>query len=99
MKALTWQGIGQVAYEDVPDPVLQNPDDAIVRVERSAVCGSDLHAYRGRIRGLVPGTILGHEYVGQVVDVGSAVTEFRPGDPVFGSFSTACGRCWPCRRG
>lgn len=99
MKALTWHGIHDVRYEDVPDPGLEAPGDVLVRVTRSAVCGSDLHLYHGTVPGLLPGSVLGHEYVGVVEEMGSAVRGFTPGDRVTGPFHTACGNCRPCRRG
>lgn len=98
MKAVVFEEKGRLAVREVAEPTIQEPGDAILRVTASAICGSDLHAYHGRIRGMTPGTVMGHEYVGEVVDVGAGVVRFKPGDRVFGSFFTACGRCWACRR-
>lgn len=99
MYALTFAGIRRVAYESVPDPTLNAPGDAIVRVLRTAICGSDLHAYHGRETGLDPGTVLGHEFLGEVVETGPAVRDFRRGDLVASPFSTACGACPACTAG
>lgn len=99
MRALVLAGPGRVEVrDDVPDPAIEAPGDAIVRVRLAGVCGSDLHPYEGReavARGIVPG----HEAAGEVVEVGPAVGHRRPGDQVFLPFSTSCGRCEPCRRG
>lgn len=83
----------------VPDPRLERPGDALVRVRHAAVCGSDLHVYRGLETGLDPGTPMGHEMVGEVIEAGSAVARFRPGDRVVAPFSTCCGACFYCRSG
>ena len=99
MKALTFHGIRSVRCETVPDPRIEAPGDAILRVRMAGICGSDLHPYHGRERGLDPGTTMGHEYVGEVVEVGSGVRAFRPGDAVLGAFSTSCGACFYCRAG
>lgn len=99
MHAVTFAGIGQVSYEQVPDPMLRDPGDAIVRVLRAAVCGSDLHAYHGRETGLDCGTAMGHEFLGEVVETGSAVDGLRCGDVVVSPFSTACGACPACVEG
>ena len=96
MRALTFQGIKDVACTEAPDPTLEQPTDAIVRVELSAICGSDLHVYRGAEAGLDPGTVLGHEFAGEVLEVGSAVEGIAPGDRVVAPFSTSCGACPAC---
>lgn len=88
-----------MVYQDVPEPTLLASTDAIITVELSAICGSDLHAYHGRIQGVEPGVPIGHEYVGRVEKVGSAVQHVQVGDRVTGSFFAACGHCWACRRG
>ena len=98
MRAVTFQAPGEVRIEDVPEPELQATDDAIIRVEATGVCGSDLHIYHGRVK-IEPGFTIGHEYVGTVVSVGDAVTRVAVGDRVLGCFQTACGTCWFCRRG
>src|ERR671919_2016147 len=81
-----------------PQPELLERDDAVVRVEATGVCGSDLHIYHGRVV-IVPGFTLGHEFVGTVVAAGEAVSEVSEGDRVLGCFCSACGNCWFCRRG
>jgi 2-desacetyl-2-hydroxyethyl bacteriochlorophyllide A dehydrogenase len=98
MQAVTFQGPGQVALEERPEPELLAPDDAIVRVKASGVCGSDLHIYHGRVV-IEEGFTLGHEYVGEVVAAGDAVTSVALGDRVLGCFACACGTCFFCRRG
>jgi 2-desacetyl-2-hydroxyethyl bacteriochlorophyllide A dehydrogenase len=98
MRAVAFQAPNEVAVIDKPEPRLQDPGDAIVRVRATGVCGSDLHIFRGRIR-IEPGFTIGHEYVGEVVDVGDAVSGVAVGDRVLGCFQVACGTCWFCRRG
>ncbi len=98
MRALLFQSVGRVSYERTSDPVRLDPGDAIVRVRRAAVCGSDLHVFHGREAGIDPGTVMGHEFVGEVVDVGPGVRAFWRGDVVVSPFSTACGACEPCDR-
>lgn len=98
MRAVVHDGRGQVAVRDVADAALQDPGDALVRVERAAVCGTDLHLL-AHPEGLPPGTVVGHEFVGQVVAVGPAVAAHRVGARVAGADFAACGRCWWCRRG
>lgn len=99
MDALCWYGKEDVRVEDVPEPRILNPRDAIVRITTTAICGSDLHMYDGYIAGLQPGDILGHEFMGEVVDVGSEVKNLRRGDRVVVPFTIACGRCFFCERG
>src|SRR5438270_645466 len=82
MKAVVFRGIGNIQLENVPDPKIQKPNDAIVRLTASAICGTDLHMVRGTMAGMKPGTILGHEGLGIVEEVGSAVRNFKPGDRV-----------------
>ena len=98
MLAVTFQEPGRVAVEERPDPELAAPDDAIVRVEATGICGSDLHIYHGRVQ-IEPGFTIGHEYVGTVVEAGDAVTGVSVGDRVLGTFHSACGTCFFCRRG
>ena len=93
-----FEGVRAVAHADVPDARLLASTDCLVRVEQAAICGSDLHVYHGRERGLDPGTAMGHEFVGEVVETGSAVSGLARGDRVFSPFSTSCGRCFFCRR-
>jgi len=98
MRAVTFQAPGEVRLSDVPEPQIVNPDEAIVAIEATGVCGSDLHIYHGRVK-IEPGFTIGHEYVGTVLEVGEAVREVAVGDRVLGCFQSACGRCWFCRRG
>jgi 2-desacetyl-2-hydroxyethyl bacteriochlorophyllide A dehydrogenase len=98
MRAVTFQAPGEVRVEDVPEPEILDPADAIVRVEASGVCGSDLHIYHGRVQ-IEPGFTIGHEYVGTVIAAGDRVHDVSVGDRVLGCFQTACGHCYFCRRG
>jgi alcohol dehydrogenase len=99
MKALVFHGPGQRAWETVPDPGLQDPTDAIVRIDTSTICGTDLHILKGDVPAVEPGRILGHEAVGTVVETGDAVTTLEPGDHVLVSCITSCGRCRFCKEG
>lgn len=99
MKALTWQGKRSVSVEEVPDPVIQEPTDAIVRITSTAICGSDLHLYEVLGPYMHKGDVIGHEPMGIVVEVGSAVTNLTVGDRVVIPFGIACGECFMCRRG
>ncbi|MCC2318328.1 zinc-dependent alcohol dehydrogenase [Cellulomonas chengniuliangii] len=99
MRALTWQGKENVAVEDVPDPRIEEPTDAIIRVTSTAVCGSDLHLYSVLGMYLDAGDVLGHEAMGVVEEVGSGATRLKPGDRVVVPFGIACGSCWMCVRG
>lgn len=98
MKAVTWCGKYEVGVDNVPDPRILNPRDAIVRVTTTAICGSDLHLYDGYIPGMKRGDILGHEFMGEVVEVGSAVKNLQRGDRVVVPFNIACGNCVHCSR-
>ena len=98
MQAVTFQAPGEVRVEERPEPELLVRDDAIVRVEATGVCGSDLHIYHGRVA-IEPGFTLGHEFVGTVVAAGEGVTRVAEGDRVLGCFCSACGKCFFCRRG
>jgi 2-desacetyl-2-hydroxyethyl bacteriochlorophyllide A dehydrogenase len=98
MRAVTFQAPGEVRVEDVPEPEILDSADAIVRIEATGVCGSDLHIYHGRVK-IEPGFTIGHEYVGTVLAVGTDVRDVSVGDRVLGCFQTACGRCFFCRRG
>ncbi|MGW2621422.1 zinc-dependent alcohol dehydrogenase [Micromonospora taraxaci] len=98
MKALTWQGKRDVRVEEVPDPRIEAPTDAIVKITSTAICGSDLHLYEVLGPYLKPGDVLGHEPMGIVEEVGSEVTGLKPGDRVVVPFNIACGRCWMCER-
>jgi len=99
MKALVFHGPGERAWELVPDPAILEPTDAIVRIDSSTICGTDLHILKGDVPEVKPGTVLGHEAVGTVVEVGSAVTTIVPGDRVLVSCITSCGRCRFCKEG
>ena len=99
MRALTWQGRRDVRVDDVPDPTIQHPTDAVVRITSSAICGSDLHLYEVLGPYLAPGDVLGHEPMGIVEEVGAEVTHIAPGDRVVIPFNISCGSCWMCSRG
>ncbi|WP_433553721.1 zinc-dependent alcohol dehydrogenase [Micromonospora zamorensis] len=98
MKALTWQGKRDVRVEEVPDPRIEEPTDAIVKITSTAICGSDLHLYEVLGPYLKPGDVLGHEPMGIVEEVGSGVTGLKPGDRVVIPFNISCGSCWMCQR-
>ncbi len=98
MKGYVFHGAGQSAWEEVPDPAVKDPTDAIVRVGAVTICGTDLHILKGDVPEVRPGTVLGHEAVGEIVEVGSDVHTVRPGDRVLVSCITACGRCSYCRQ-
>src|SRR6202453_305830 len=98
MKALVYKGPGSKAWEDVPNPTVQADTDAIIRVDCTTICGSDLHILKGDVPEVTEGRILGHEAVGTVESVGSAVTTIVPGDRVLVSCISACGRCHYCRQ-
>ncbi|MFH5821520.1 zinc-dependent alcohol dehydrogenase [Georgenia sp. AZ-5] len=99
MRALTWQGKEDVRVENVPDPELVEPTDAIVKITSTAICGSDLHLYSVLGAFIDPGDVLGHEPMGIVQEVGPEVTHIRPGDRVVIPFNISCGHCWMCRHG
>ncbi|HEY4548582.1 MAG TPA: alcohol dehydrogenase catalytic domain-containing protein, partial [Pedomonas sp.] len=99
MKAIVFHGVGDIRIDEVPDPKIQDPADAIVRLTASAICGTDLHFIRGTVSGMKPGTILGHEGVGVVEEVGPNVRNFEPGDRVVIPSTIACGACSYCRSG
>jgi threonine dehydrogenase-like Zn-dependent dehydrogenase len=98
MLALTYHGSHDVRVDTVPDPILQEPDDIILKITATAICGSDLHLYRGKMPGLEDGDILGHEFMGIVADAGPGVTELKKGDRVVVPFVIACGQCFFCER-
>jgi threonine dehydrogenase-like Zn-dependent dehydrogenase len=98
MRALTWQGQQDVRVETVPDPTIQQPTDAIIKVTSTAICGSDLHLYEVLGPFLDPGDILGHEPMGVVEEVGSATGDLKVGDRVVIPFNISCGHCWMCER-
>src|SRR5436190_3188504 len=99
MKALVYHGAGLRSWEEKPDPEIQDSTDAIVRIDSATICGTDLHILKGDVPEVQPGTVLGHEAVGTVVETGSAVTTLTEGDRVLVSCITSCGRCRFCREG
>jgi 2-desacetyl-2-hydroxyethyl bacteriochlorophyllide A dehydrogenase len=99
MKAITFQGIESLAFEDVPDPRVVESTDVVVRVTAAGICGSDLHPYFGREAGLDVGTVMGHEPLGEIVEAGADVSAFTVGDRVVAPFTTNCGTCFYCRTG
>ena len=98
MKGVAFYGPGDVRVEEVPKPEIEEPGDVLLRVDRSAICGTDLHPYHGRLE-IEEGFVLGHEYMGTIEEKGGGVTQFEEGDRVVGSFFVSCGKCWFCRRG
>src|SRR5688572_5067373 len=98
MRAVCWNGKYDVKVYDVPDPKILNPHDAIIKITTTAICGSDLHLYDGYIPTMEKGDILGHEFMGEVVEVGSAVRNLAKGDRVVVPFTIACGQCFFCKQ-
>ena len=98
MKALCWFGSGDVRVETVPDPILEHPKDAIIKISSTAICGSDLHLYDGYMPTMEKGDVLGHENMGEVVELGSEVTNLKVGDRVVVPFNIACGECFFCKQ-
>lgn len=99
MKALTWRGRGDIRCEQVPDPKIEHARDAIIKVTACAICGSDLHLYNGVMPGMKGGDIVGHEAMGEVIEVGSENKKLKVGDRVVVPFTISCGECFFCRRG
>src|ERR687886_419709 len=99
MKAVVFHGIGDIRMDDVAEPKIKEPNDAIVRLTASAICGTDLHMIRGTMPGMRPGTILGHEGVGVIEELGEDVRNFNVGDRVVIPSTIACGSCVYCRAG
>ena len=99
MKALCWHGKHDIRYETVPDPQIEDSRDAIIKVTSCAICGSDLHLFNGFVPGMMSGDIIGHEFMGEVVEVGSANKKLKVGDRVVVPFTIICGECDQCRRG
>jgi threonine dehydrogenase-like Zn-dependent dehydrogenase len=99
MKALTFHGKEKIEYESIDNPRIESPDDVIMRVILTTVCGSDLHVYHEREKGLDHGTAMGHEFIGEIVETGDAVRSFEKGDRVMCPFTTNCGECFYCRIG
>ena len=98
MKALCWHGIGDVRIDNVPDPKIENPRDAVIKVTSTAICGSDLHLLDGYMPTMESGDILGHEFMGEVVETGSAVSNLKKGDRILVPFNMACGSCFFCQK-
>jgi threonine dehydrogenase-like Zn-dependent dehydrogenase len=98
MKAVTWQGRREISVEEVADPIIKEPNDAIIKVTSTNICGSDLHLYEMLGAFMSPGDVLGHEAIGIVLEVGPDVHQIRPGDRVVVPFQIACGHCWMCER-
>src|SRR5688500_13153503 len=96
MKALTYQGSKKISLDNVIEPKLQASDDIIIKVTATAICGSDLHIYRGKVPEMKEGDMLGHEFMGIVEEIGSAVTKVNVGDKVVIPFVIACGECFFC---
>ncbi len=99
MHALTFHGKESIKYEAVPDPKIEAPTDVIVKVQLAAICGSDLHPYHEREKGLDHGTVMGHEFIGEVVEIGQMVETIGKGAFVFSPFTTNCGQCFFCKKG
>jgi threonine dehydrogenase-like Zn-dependent dehydrogenase len=99
MKALCWQGKHDIRYETVPDPRIEEPRDAIVKVSTCAICGSDLHLFDGFMPGMEKGDVMGHEFMGEVVEVGPGNRKLKVGDRVVVPFTICCGECEQCQRG
>src|SRR5687768_3922584 len=99
MKANCWFGTNNLQVVDVPDPVLINPRDAVVKITTTAICGSDLHLFNGYMPSMVPGDVLGHEFMGEVVELGAGVKNLKVGDRVVVPFPIACGNCLLCKEG
>ncbi len=99
MRAVIYQGPNDIRLEEVPEPVIRDPEDAIVRVTTTSICGSDLHVLHGLMPKMEAGTVIGHEFAGVVHAVGPVVTRFKPGDRVIGPAAVWCGRCRACRSG
>ena len=99
MKAVTFQGPLKLEVKDVPDPRLQEPNDVILKVTTAAICGSDMHVYDGRMMMPPTGWVMGHEYIGEVVETGANVKNVKPGDRAVGAFTSSCGECYYCTSG
>jgi threonine dehydrogenase-like Zn-dependent dehydrogenase len=100
MRALCWHGKSDIRYEQVPDPIIEHPRDAILRVTSCAICGSDLHLYNGFMPGMKSGDVMGHEFMGEIVEVGSGLNgRVKIGDRVVVPFTIVCGECEQCQRG
>jgi 2-desacetyl-2-hydroxyethyl bacteriochlorophyllide A dehydrogenase len=98
MRAVTFQAPGEVSIEERPEPEITAQDEAVIEIDATGICGSDLHIYHGRVQ-IEPGFTIGHEFVGTVLEAGDGVSRVQPGDRVLGTFHTACGTCFFCLRG
>jgi 2-desacetyl-2-hydroxyethyl bacteriochlorophyllide A dehydrogenase len=98
MRAVTFQAPGEISIEERPEPEITSQDEAVIEVDATGICGSDLHIYHGRVQ-IEPGFTIGHEFVGTVLEAGDGVSRVQPGDRVLGTFHTACGTCFFCLRG
>jgi threonine dehydrogenase-like Zn-dependent dehydrogenase len=98
MRALCWHGKGDIRCDNVPDPTIQDPGDVVIKVTACAICGSDLHLYDGYMPTMESGDILGHETMGEVIEIGSAVSKLKVGDRVVVPFNIACGECFFCKK-
>src|SRR6188472_754084 len=96
MRAITWQGKQKISLMNVRDPMILNPQDAIIKVTTAAICGSDLHLYNGYIPTMEKGDILGHETMGEVMEVGPGVKKLKVGDKIVIPFDIGCGKCHHC---
>ncbi|TIU17223.1 MAG: glutathione-dependent formaldehyde dehydrogenase, partial [Mesorhizobium sp.] len=99
MKALTWHGKGDIRCEQVADPAIEDDRDVIIKVTCCAICGSDLHLMNGYMPTMKSGDVLGHETMGEVVEVGKGHSKFRKGDRIVVPFNISCGECWFCKSG
>src|SRR5690606_26479455 len=99
MKALIWHGKHDIRYESVPDPAIEHPRDAVIKVSACAICGSDLHLFDGFMPTMKSGDIMGHEFMGEVMEVGKDNKVLKPGDRVVVPFTIFCGECEQCQRG
>src|SRR5690349_20299100 len=97
MKATCWMGKKSIQVENVPDPKILNERDAIVRITSTAICGSDMHLYNGFVPSMIKGDVLGHEFMGEVVELGKGVSNLKVGDRVVVPFPIACGNCNACK--
>ena len=98
MRALCWHGKSDVRVDTVPDPTIEDPRDAIIKITTTCICGSDLHLYDGYMPTMEAGDVLGHEPMGVVVEVGKDVKKLKKGDRVVVPFTISCGECWFCKR-
>src|SRR4051812_36523503 len=98
MKANCWYGKQDMRVREVPDPKILNPHDAIVKITSTAICGSDLHLYGGFVPAMEKGDIVGHEFMGEVVEIGSGIKKLKVGDRIVVPFAISCGECFFCKK-